>query len=259
MLSKLSYLNSNWVILTQHWTTRPRTFSWLLRGHKMHLLDLMGLFTECNGRFPYPFIYMKPEPRPDSRMNTDWFRTRAPKHKLFRGWREREEGMGGLEACFLGSFLDLTWPIPFSSDEALQIGRFMRTIYVSIMKNLTNFHKTVETGVDPQLVPFLSRAAPYRPLYRVPQGCNLELWVFLLRLEWDGKSIAGLATPNNRSPVTGNLYTLVKGKGVGENPGNEVGQSFFTKEMKRKQASDLDLLPLTEIFNSLKSSFQQYI
>ena len=46
------------------------------------------------------------------------------------------------------------WPIPFSSGEALQIGGLFHLLIstwkvlfiVIIMKNLTNFRKTVETG-----------------------------------------------------------------------------------------------------------------
>ena len=193
---------------------QTRTFSWLLRGHKMHLLDLLGLFTECNGRFPYPFIYMKPEPRPDSRKNTDWFRTRAPKHKLLSGWRGREEWMGGLEACLLGSFLDLTssWPIPFSSNEALQIGRLWGLFMYLLWKIWPISIKLWKLVWIHNWYPFWAELLRIGHYTEYPQGCNVELWVFLLHLEWDGKSIAGPATPDSRSPVTSNLYTLVKGK-----------------------------------------------
>ena len=51
------------------------------------------------------------------------------------------------------------WPIPFTLDEALQLGKslfiylfyfFIKNIYV--MKNLTDFRKTVETVVDLRLL-----------------------------------------------------------------------------------------------------------
>ena len=37
------------------------TFSRLFHSHNMHLLALWGLFTDQHDRFPYPFIYLKPE------------------------------------------------------------------------------------------------------------------------------------------------------------------------------------------------------
>ena len=32
-------------------------FSRLFHSHKMHLLALLGLFTDRNDKIPYPFIY----------------------------------------------------------------------------------------------------------------------------------------------------------------------------------------------------------
>ena len=42
------------------------------------------------------------------------------------------------------------WPVPSPGwNEALQLGKFF--FNMSVMKNLTDFHKAVETGVDPRL------------------------------------------------------------------------------------------------------------
>ena len=91
---------------------------------------------------------------------------------------------GGLEACSAGNVLDFN---SLKSSFQQYIGLF-HSLQVRPCKSADygdylciyyeksdHFHKIVETGVDPQLVPLSSRAAPYRPLYRVPQGCNLEL------------------------------------------------------------------------------------
>ena len=36
---------------------KTRMFSWHFHSHKMHLLALLGLFTDQNERFSYPFIF----------------------------------------------------------------------------------------------------------------------------------------------------------------------------------------------------------
>ena len=40
---------------------KSTSFSRLFHSHKMHLLALLGLFTDRNDRFSYPFIYLKPK------------------------------------------------------------------------------------------------------------------------------------------------------------------------------------------------------
>ena len=49
------------------------------------------------------------------------------------------------------------WQNPFTLDEALQLGKFLLTKNISITKNLTNFRKTVVTGVHPRLTDTSSR------------------------------------------------------------------------------------------------------
>ena len=87
------------------------------------------------------------EPRRGSGINTDQFPKRAPKAQASRVVRD----MLPLE-IFLGFWVILTgcWPVLFSSDEALQI--FIIIIKnISVMTDLTDFRKTVETGAVPRL------------------------------------------------------------------------------------------------------------
>ena len=130
------------------------TFSWLLHSRKMHLLALLGIFTE------------------------------------WRWGGEGMEWMGVLRHVPQEMFWILTPLSPLSNSILARsilfrwdlVNRQMRTIYVSIMKNLTNFHKTVETGVDPQLVPFqaeLLRIGHYTEYPRVAT-LNCEYFYFPL-------------------------------------------------------------------------------
>ena len=83
----------------------------------------------------------------------------------FLNERQRYKLLGGLGAASLGNFWDFNsikssflgfsviqtgyWAVPFYSNEALQLGKFFFFIKnIFIMKNLTDFHKTGETGVD---------------------------------------------------------------------------------------------------------------
>ena len=81
--------------------------------------------------------------------------------------------LGDPLACSPGKFLDFNslsplswvfkpfrqdywcqyWPVPLTLDGALQLGKFFINKNISVLKNLTDFHKMVETGVDPCLLP----------------------------------------------------------------------------------------------------------
>ena len=45
--------------LTLLYTNVDRTFAWLFHSHKMHLLAVLGLFTNQNTYLPYTFIYFE--------------------------------------------------------------------------------------------------------------------------------------------------------------------------------------------------------
>ena len=107
--------------------------------------------TSLLNKVPYKGTRTKTRSRRGSRINTDRIPKRAPKAEAF----------GGLGACLNGKFFSilnfpksLSWvsesfrqdnlASSFSSDEALQLN-------ISIIKDLTDFRKTVETGVDPRL------------------------------------------------------------------------------------------------------------
>ena len=86
----------------------------------------------------------------------------------FLSERRRRKLIGGSGECSTLKFFGFLrhsasiWSVPFSSDEAFQtadyfisqfqLGKYFIVIKnIFIVKNLTNFRKTVETGVDPRL------------------------------------------------------------------------------------------------------------
>ena len=99
-----------------------------------------------------------------SRINTDRFPTRASKAQAFRGVRGHAFpgaflDFNSLKSSFLGFRVIQTgyWLVPFTLDEAPQLGKFFLFIKnISTLKNLTDFRKTAETGVDPRLQCMLS-------------------------------------------------------------------------------------------------------
>ena len=109
--------------------------------------------------------------RRGSRISIDRFPKREPKAQASRGVRghapplENVLDFNSLKSPFLGFLVTQTGysPVPPSSDEALRATwevascKFsLEKIYTYIMKNLTDFRKTVETDVDPRLLFLLS-------------------------------------------------------------------------------------------------------
>ena len=93
------------------------------------------------------------DPRRGSRINTDQFPKRAPKEQPSRGVRRRAPP---------GYFLDfLFFKSPFLGFIVIQKGYWpdfnLESVFIIknifVMKNVTDFRKTVETGVDLRLDP----------------------------------------------------------------------------------------------------------
>ena len=112
--------------------------------------------------FEYPsFFSLSVSSRRRSRINTDQFPKRAPKAQASRRfWGNALLGnvfdFNFLKYPFLGFWAVQTGccPVPFSSDEAFQLGKIfsIKNVYY---ENVTDFRNTVETGVDPRLKAFL--------------------------------------------------------------------------------------------------------
>ena len=110
--------------------------------------------------------------RRGSRINTDRFPKRAPKAQASRGVRRRPPPGNFLDFYSLKSpFLDFIviqkgyWP-----DSNLESVFIIKNIFV--MKNVTDFRKTVETGVDPRLVGPLGHPMQFKHGLLVRLGCK---------------------------------------------------------------------------------------
>ena len=96
-------------------------------------------------------LHQKSSARRGSRINTDRFPKRALKAQASRGVRRRALpgnflDFHSLKSPFLDFLVIQTGYWPDSNPESVFI---IKNIFV--MKNVTDFHKTVETGVDPCL------------------------------------------------------------------------------------------------------------
>ena len=93
------------------------------------------------------------------------FPKRTPKAQASGGVRGMSPALGiffdfnSLKSPFLGLWVIQTgyWLVPFYWDKALQLEKCFFIKNISIMKNLNDCRKTVETGVDPHLNEIVTR------------------------------------------------------------------------------------------------------
>ena len=93
------------------------------------------------------------------------FPKRTPKAQASGGVRGMSPALGiffdfnSLKSPFLGLWVIQTgyWLVPFYWDKALQLEKCFFFKNISIMKNLNDCRKTVETGVDPHLNEIVTR------------------------------------------------------------------------------------------------------
>ena len=122
---------------------------WILSPHLTHMTSSVA--THLNLRRHLLAIRISSNTSRGSRINTDRFPQRAPKAEASRGVRRRPPpgnflDFYSLKSPFLGFIVIQKGYWPDSNLESVFI---IKNIFV--MKNVTDFRKTVETGVDPRL------------------------------------------------------------------------------------------------------------